>query len=138
MMTSSFPLSAITRILSLTALATVPSTSLGWAAATDYRIEPAGKPQLADGKNIVPVRIVHLPDNKPVADAVIFEMRADMGPAGMPTMTAPIKLLSGGKAGTYRVEVDPAMAGTWAISLGAKLQGERDTLRGTINADLVK
>ena len=124
--------------LALAALILIRTVPMASAAAADYRIELAGKPQLASGKSVVPVRIVHLPDNQPVTDAVVFEMKADMGPSGMPTMTAPIKLLSGGQPGTYHLEVDPAMTGTWAITLGAKIQGERDTVRGTVNADLVK
>ena len=76
-------------------------------------------------------------DGKPVADAVIFESKADMGPAGMPTMGAPVKSLSA-KGGTYSFEVEPGMAGTWALHLAAKVQGEPETVRGTLNVELVK
>jgi hypothetical protein len=110
---------------------------LAIAAAQDYRFELVGKPQPARGKSVVSVRIVHVPDNKPVTDAVVFETRADMGPAGMPTMTAPIKAAPP-QNGVYRFEVEPAMAGTWAITLAAKVQGEADSVRGSITADLAK
>lgn len=117
--------------------AAVPSAAL--AAAQDYRFELAGKPQPArGGKSVVPVRLVHVPDGKPVVDAVVFEARADMGPAGMPTMTAPTKVAKPGKDGVYRVEVEPGMAGTWAITLAAKVQGEPETVRGSITAELAK
>lgn len=109
------------------------------AAAQDYRFELAGKPQPAPGgKSIIPVRLVHVPDGKPVTDAVIFESRADMAPMGMPTMTAPIKATAPAKGGVYRVEVEPGMAGTWALTLAAKVQGEAGTVRGTLNAKLAK
>lgn len=108
-----------------------------FANPQDYRFELAGKPQVAHGKNIVRVRLVHLPDNKPVADAVIFESRADMGPAGMETMTAPIKALPA-QGGTYSFEVEPGMTGKWALRLAAKVQGEPGTVRGTVTTDLVK
>jgi hypothetical protein len=109
------------------------------AKPADYRFELAGKPQPAPGgKSIVPVRLVHLPDTKPVTDAVVFETKADMGPMGMPTMMAPIKAVSPAQGGVYRFEVEPGMAGAWAITLAAKVQGEAETIRGSVTADLVK
>ncbi len=107
------------------------------AAASDYRFELVGKPRLAAKKDIVQVRLVRVADNKPVPDAVIFESKADMGQAGMETMTAPVKVMPP-KGGVYSFEVDPGMAGTWALHLAAKVQGEAETVRGTVNADLVK
>ncbi len=107
------------------------------AKAVDYRFELVGKPQLSAKKDIVQIRLVRVADGKPVPDAVIFESKADMGPAGMETMTAPVKALPA-DGGVYSFEVDPGMAGTWALHLAAKVQGEPDTVRGTVNADLVK
>jgi YtkA-like protein len=107
------------------------------AKSADYRFELVGKSQFSGQKNIVHVRLVHVPDGMPVADAVIFESKADMGPAGMETMTAPIKALPA-KGGLYTFEVEPGMTGTWALHLAAKVQGEPETVRGTVNTDLVK
>jgi hypothetical protein len=108
-----------------------------FAATADYKFELVGKPQLSGHKDVVQVRLVHVPDGKPVPDAVIFESKADMGPEGMATMGAPVKALPA-KDGVYSFEVEPGMAGTWALHLSAKVQGEQDTVRGTINAALVK
>lgn len=119
-------------------LAGVLAASPALAGVSDYRLELAGKPQTAGGKSIVQVRLVHIPDGKPVPDAVVFETKADMGPAGMPTMTAPSKALPPTQSGVYRVEVEPAMTGPWGITMALKVQGERDTVRGTVTADLVK
>lgn len=115
------------------ALSSLPA----FAKADDYRFELVGKPQAKAGKDIVQVRLVHTPDGKPTFDAVIFESSADMGPAGMPTMTAPVKAMPA-KGGVYSFEVEPGMTGIWALHLAAKVQGEPDTIRGTITADLVK
>ncbi len=60
-----------------------------------------------------------------------------MGPSGMETMTAPVKAMPS-KGGVYSFEIDPGMAGAWALHLTAKVQGEPETVRGTVNADLVK
>ena len=109
-----------------------------YAAPQDYRFEMGGTPQPASGgKEVVQVRLVHLPGNKPVTDAVLFESKADMGPMGMPTMTAPVKAMPA-KDGIYSFEVEPGMTGTWALHLAAKVQGQAETVRGTVNADLVK
>jgi hypothetical protein len=118
-------------------MTTLLLTAPAYAAGTDYRFELVGKPQLSGQKDIVQVRLVHVTDGKPVPDAVIFESTADMGPVGMPTMPAPVKALPA-NGGIYSFEVEPGMAGTWALHLAAKVQGEPETVRGTVNADLVK
>ncbi len=117
--------------------ASLTSMSAAHAAAQDYRFELAGKPTVSAGKNTVQVRLVHVTGGKPVPDAVIFESKADMGPAGMPTMPAPVTPMPA-KNGVYSFDVEPGMAGTWALHLAAKVQGEPDTVRGTVNVDLVK
>lgn len=112
--------------------------SPAYAAAKDYRFELVGKPEASQGKDVVAVRLVHVPDGKAVPDADIFESKADMGPVGMPTMTAPIKALPSKEPGVYRFEVEPGMAGPWAISLAANVQGETETVRGKVTAELAK
>lgn len=126
-----------TRILAGAAIVSIFAAATAGAAATDYRFELVGTPRLAAGKDIVQIRLVRAVDGRPVENAVIFESKADMGPAGMATMTAPVKAMPS-KGAVYSFEVDPGMAGTWALHLAAKVQGEADTVRGTVNADLVK
>jgi hypothetical protein len=116
-----------------TLIAAVTVASSAWAAGKDYRFELAGSPPPTGKAGPVKVRLVHLPDGKPVRDAVVFESRFDMGPDGMPTMTAPAKPLKGaGEGGVYEVRVEPSMAGNWALALAAKVQGEPETVRGTV------
>jgi hypothetical protein len=108
-----------------------------FAAAADYRIEIAAPPAPAtDGKAVLSIRIMHIPDGKPAADAVIFRTRADMAPAGMATMTAPVQPLGEAAPGVYRFAVRPGMAGKWAFTLSAKAQGETDTVNATLVVDL--
>ncbi len=126
-------LAAVAALVGSLASATIPVH----AKADDYRFELVGKPQLVNQKDIVQVRLVRVADGKSVPDAVVFESKADMGPAGMATMTAPVRATPA-KGGLYSFEVEPGMAGTWALHLAAKVQGEPDTVRGTVNADLVK
>jgi len=109
----------------------------GLAAATDYRFELVGEPQLSNGEDIIQIRLVHVTDGKPVPDAVIVESTADMEPAGLPTVEAPMTALPA-KGGVYRFEVDPVMVGPWALALTARVRGEPETIRGTVYADLLK
>lgn len=108
------------------------------AAAGDYRFELAGDPQAVAGKSVVTVKLMHVPDNKPVPGAVIIQTRADMGPDGMKEMTAPVKALPPKEPGVYLFEVEPGMAGGWMLSLAAKVQGEAETVRGSVTVKLAK
>ncbi len=106
------------------------------AATKDFRFEAIGKPENAAGKSVVLVRLVHISDGKPVPGAVLIESKADMGPAGMATMTAPVKALGEAEPGVYRFEIEPGMAGKHALTISAKVQGEIETVRGTVTVEL--
>ena len=58
----------------------------GLAAPNDYRFELVQAQPAGPGKTAVTVRLVHVPDSKPVAGAVLFESKTDMGPSGMAEM----------------------------------------------------
>ena len=109
------------------------------AAAGDYRFELAGNPEPAGpGKSIIAVRLMHVPDRKPVPGAIIIQTRADMGPDDMKEMTAPVKPLPPKEPGIYRFEIEPGMAGGWMLTLAAKVQGETETVRGAVTVKLAK
>ena len=63
---------------------------------------------------------------------------ADMGPDGMKEMTAPVKALPPKEPGVYLFEVEPGMAGGWMLTLAAKVQGEAETVRGSVTVKLAK
>jgi hypothetical protein len=108
------------------------------AAAADYSFEVAKVQPAGSGKSNVTLRLIHTPDKKPVNDAVIFQVSADMGPDGMPTMKAPAKAIPGTQPGLYTVEVEPGMAGNWALQLAAKVQGETETVHAALPVKLEK
>jgi YtkA-like len=85
-----------------------------------------------DGKATVDVRLVHQPTGKPVENAVIFETRLDMSPDGMGEMTAPVTAQGSPAPGVYRFTVAPTMAGRWELKLSAKVQGEAETVTGSV------
>jgi len=102
------------------------------AAPTDYRFEFAQAQPVGPGKTDVTIRLVHVPDKKPVPGAVLFETKADMTPDGMADMTGKVTPLSADQPGLYRFQIETGMAGKWQLSLGAKVQGEASTVRGTV------
>jgi hypothetical protein len=104
----------------------------GVAAPDDYRFELVQAQPVGPGKTTVTVRLVHLPDSKPVTGAVLFETKTDMGPAGMAEMTGKVSPLASDQPGIYRFQIETGMAGKWALNLGAKVQGEAGTVRGAI------
>ena len=108
------------------------------AAPADYRFDLVQAQPAGPGKTTVTVSLVHVPDNKPVAGAVLFESKTDMGPDGMAEMTGKVTPLPSDKPGLYRFAVETGMAGKWALNLGAKVQGEAGTVRGTVTFTAAK
>ena len=102
------------------------------AAPNDYRFELVQAQPAGPGKTAVMVRLVHVPDSKPVAGAVLFDTKTDMGPGGMAEMTGKVSPLPADQPGLYRFQVETGMAGKWQLALGAKVQGEAGTVRGTV------
>ncbi len=102
------------------------------AGASDYEFQLVSKELKAGAPAEIAVRLVLKPDGKPVSDAVIFATRLDMGPDSMEEMTTPVTAVPGGAPGVYRFKAKLSMAGGWALSLGAKVQGEADTVQGKL------
>lgn len=131
------PFNAIQHAVLAAALAAA-TPAFAAAAAADYRFEAIGSQPAGAGKTGVTVRLVHLPDDKPVPGAVIFETHADMGPEGMPTMPGDVAAGAALPGGAYRFEVATAMPGQWALALSAKVQGEPQTVKGFVTFKAVK
>jgi YtkA-like protein len=125
-----------TYVITLVSGLLIPTEVL--AGAQDYRFEAAGPPVKSSKATIVKVRLMHVPDGKPVPGAVIFQTRFDMAPDGMASMTAPAKLIRSNDPSVYQVELEPQMAGNWALSLSAKVQGETETVSGTVPVTIPK
>jgi hypothetical protein len=111
-----------------------------WSAAApqDYRFELAGPPAQSAKATVMKVRLVHIPDGKPVAGAIIIQTKFDMGPDGMAEMTTPTKVVSAKEPDTYQVEADSPSMGKWSLSLAAKIPGETETVRGAVTVTVPK
>lgn len=126
-------LRSLPSVAALVAAACLAIPQAAFAAATDYRFErvdahPAGK-----GKTAVTLRLTHVPDNRPIPGAIIFQPRAVM--TGMENMPGAATAEPGQQPGTYTLHVATSMAGTWTLQLAAKVQGEPQTVRAAIPFD---
>jgi len=106
------------------------SGQAAFAAAADYRFELLGGRPAGPGKTDVTLRLVHLPDAKPVPNAVIFQPLAVM--EGMENMPGSVVAHPGPQPGTYVLQAATSMAGAWTLRLSAKVQGETDTVRAAV------
>jgi hypothetical protein len=90
------------------------------------------KSEVKSGAARIEVRLIDKRTGKPVPDALIFAKRIDMAPDRMPTMTAPLDQLPSTQPGIYAFKTELMMAGSWRLSLAAKVQGETETLQGEL------
>lgn len=103
-----------------------------WAGANDYAFEAVNaEVKNATGQEIA-VRLVHKPGDHPVAGAIIFQTRLDMAPDKMADMRTQITSLPSNEPGVYRFTADFTMEGRWQLTLAAKVQGEPETVRGSV------
>lgn len=111
-------------------LAFISETAM--ADPKDYRFEAVQSHVKAATDSLVTVRLVHVPDSKPVPGAVIFNTKMEMPMEGMAPMTAKVAAVASSTAGEYPFRSDLSIDGSWVLSLSAKVQGERDTVTGSV------
>ncbi len=97
----------------------------------DYEFQLVDK-EVKQGEATIAVKLVHKPSGRAIPDAVIFAKRIDMGPEDMAAMTAPLEPVASTESGVYRFKTDLSMAGNWALSLSAKVQGETGTVENKL------
>jgi hypothetical protein len=110
-------------------LAAMATMSL--ADSKDYEFQLVDK-EVKQGDAVISVKLVHKPSGRPIPDAVIFAKRIDMGPDGMAMMDSPLEPVESTEPGVYRFKTKLTMAGKWALSLGAKVQGETGTVENKL------
>ncbi len=114
------------------------ASAYAFAAPADYRFDLVSAQPAGPGKTTVTVRLVHVPDKKPVEGAVVFDTKADMTPAGMADFSGKVSPLPSDQPGLYRFQIETGMAGKWRLVLGAKVQGESGTVHGTVGYEAAK
>ena len=108
------------------------------ADVKDYRFEVLQQTVKKDQTVAIDVRLVHAPTGKAIDNAVVFQSRLDMAPDGMREMTAELTPQPSPSPGVYRFQAKLEMAGDWALHLAAKVPGETDTVRGTVQFKAAK
>ena len=125
------------KIAALTTLIlTAPLAS--WAAPEDYHFELAAQPEKTGSVMLVKLRLVAVAGEKPVPGAEIVQTRLDMGPDGMPAMTAKVRSLPSNGPDIYLFEAQPTMAGNWALTVSVKIEGEVEPVTGAITIPVAK
>lgn len=116
--------------LLISSLATAPAPVR--AAAADYRFEVVGQPIQAGTQATVTVRLVHVPTNRPVTNAAIFQQRLEMSMQGMAPMTGIVAPAQPDGQGNYRFSVQTSMDGEWTLTFAARVQGESEVVRANL------
>lgn len=116
----------------LTGLAMLWPSAVLHAGASDYEFQPVKINVRKGAARELAVRLVHKPTGKPVSGAVLFRTRLDMSPDQMEAMTAKHAAVPTEEPGVHRFTADLTMAGSWALRIMAKVQGEADTVQGTV------
>jgi hypothetical protein len=118
--------------------AAIAAAALTMAIATsaladvkDYEFQLVSQ-EVKKGNAVIAVKLVHKPSGRAIPDAVIFAKRIDMAPDGMGEMKAKLDPMPGGEAGIYQFKTNLDMAGRWALTLGAKVQGETGTVQSKL------
>jgi hypothetical protein len=122
----------IIRTIAAACLVTLTAPVAAFAAAADYAFEPVQATVKNGSGSDIAVKLIHKSTGKPVEGAVIIRTRLDMSPENMAAMTTRIEPFTETGAGIYKSRADFTMAGKWALKLQAKVQGETDTVEGTV------
>ncbi len=118
-----------TRAAAIAAVLTMATTAMpAWADVKDYEFQLVSQ-EVKKGDAVIAVKLVHKPSGRAIPDAVIFAKRLDMAPDGMGEMQAKLDPVPGSEPGVYRFKTSLDMAGRWALTLGAKVQGETGTVQ---------
>jgi len=123
-MTKSYTHAAAIAATLTMATATMPA----WADVKDYEFQLVSR-EVSKGDAVIAVKLVHKPSGRAIPDAVIFAKRLDMAPDGMGEMQAKLDPVPGSEPGVYQFKTSLDMAGRWALTLGAKVQGETGTVQ---------
>lgn len=110
------------------------------AASRNYRFEVLDQQVRPSRDAEVRVRLVHVPDGRPVTGAAITEHRFEMFMPNYKVMTTlmvegagppPVDTVEEGN-GIYRVHAVVPMPGRWSMTLVARVPGEPEPIQGRV------
>ena len=89
--------------------------------------------EVSAGQNVrLTVRLMDANSNVIAAPITVTSTRLDMGPENMATMTAPLRPVPSTEPGTLAFETDLTMAGRWALTISATVEGYPEPVAGTV------
>ena len=116
-------------VLALVFLAPLPSV----IAASNEPHWEAVRAEVSTGKAVrLEVRLMGVEGAPAASDITVTSKRLDMGPDGMETMMAPLKQVTGNAPGVVAFETDIPMAGRWALTITAKVDGQPKPVSGVV------
>lgn len=94
----------------------------------------AVNPEVAVGKSVrLELRLANINGEMAADNAVtITSTRLDMGPDGMEAMTAPLRQAASNAPDVLAFEADLSMAGRWALTLAANVEGLSEPVASTV------
>ena len=119
-------------VLAMGLVMLIGATASVKADPKDYRFEAVQTQVPAAENGSVKVQLVHVPDGKPVPNAILFQPKLEMIMSGMAPMGTKVSSVTADGTGVYVVNADLSMAGPWTLTLSAKIQGEPATITGTV------
>ena len=125
-------------LASAVAIAMSLGNAAAFAGANDYTFESTKAEWKKGDDVVVALRLTHKATGKPVSDAVIVRTRIDMAPDNMADMVSPVAAVPSSEPGVYAFKTDLPMAGRYMFSIGAKVQGEAETVVGKVILKAVK
>ncbi len=107
------------------------------AASTDYKFQVIRAPLRVGELLIFSVRLIRIADGSPVTDAEITPQEFNMSPEGM-SHSNPFEVKKSPDPGVLVIELEPEMAGRWALVLKARVPGEDQEINGTLTVTVPK
>lgn len=102
-------------------------------AQSETPVWEAVKAEVPVGKSVrLEIRLIGAGANPVMSGVTVTSTRLDMGPDGMATMTAPLRPVSSAMPGIIAFETDLVMAGRWALTVSAKVEGQPKPVTGKV------
>ena len=122
----------ISNVLAVTTFLAMNAFQSANAAPQDYRFEAVQSDVKSGPAVIIGARLIDVRTGKAVPGATIQDVRFDMSPTGMASMTSKVTAVEAQDPGVYMYRAPITMDGEWALHLSAKVPGEADVVRGSV------
>src|SRR5258708_34962062 len=113
------------------ALTMAMSMTRAFAAPSDYRFEAVSPIVEPSRGNRIAIRLIHLPTNKVITDAMVVGTDLKMPMNGMRSMNGGVKA-GRTSSGTLDFTINAPMGGDWLLDIAAKIPEEAEVIHGLV------